>query len=84
MNPECPKYRDLREAYQAAVKRWVHSTMGYDLALDGQEGVVARKRLQQTLQERDQAAGTMVAHESTCPICKRNRLEVISGPKDHP
>jgi hypothetical protein len=79
MNPECPQYRDIKEAYQAAVKRWVHSTLAFDLALDGQEGVVAQKKRQKALQQRDEAASNMVAHELSCPICRRKRLEVISG-----
>jgi hypothetical protein len=69
----CPEYIRLKQKYKQALRRW--------LQVEADASMVASRRRQKALKERDEASKKLILHNESCSVCRRDKLKVIRGGK---
>jgi hypothetical protein len=77
---ECFEHIQLRQHYQAALRRCEQAVLIPGGEPNSTTARLAAKIMQKALEERNEAGNRMFLHRRTCLVCTRN-LKVVHSPK---
>jgi hypothetical protein len=77
---ECVEHIQLRQHYQAALRRCEQAVLVRSGEPNSTTARLAAEIMQKALEERNEAGNRMFLHRRTCPVCTRN-LKVVHSSK---